>query len=223
MDALDAIRQRFSARAYLPRPVERALVESVLDTARWAPSGVNIQPWKVDVVTGVMKQRLAEALIAVKKSGVKEEPDYLYYPAKWEEPYATRRKESGLALYKALGVGKDDHEKRMAAWLKNFSFFDAPVGLLFFIDKRLERGSWLDLGMFIQNVMISAKAHGLDTCPQASFAEFPATIRKTLEVPETFAFACGMAMGYADMTAEVNNYRTKREPVESFMTWRDQT
>lgn len=219
MDALDAIRQRFSARAYLPRPVGRAIVESVLDTARWAPSGVNIQPWKVTVVTGEAKEKLSEVLLAAKKSGVKEEPDYQYYPAKWEEPYASRRKESGLALYRALGIGKDDHEKRMEAWLSNYSFFGAPVGLLFFIDKRLERGSWLDLGMFMQNVMVSAKAHGLDTCPQASFAEFPSTIRKTLEVPETFALACGMAMGYADMTAVVNSYRTKKEPVESFMTW----
>lgn len=221
MDALDAIRQRFSARAYLPRPVGRALVESVLDTARWAPSAVNIQPWKVEVVTGEVKQRLAEALIAVKKSGAKEEPDCKYYPAKWEEPYLSRRKEGGLALYKALGIGKDDHEKRMEAWLKNFSFFDAPVGLLFFIDKGLERGSWMDMGMFIQNVMISAKAHGLDTCPQASLAEYPATIRRTLAIPETFSLACAMAMGYADMTAAVNGYRTQREPVESFMTWRD--
>jgi nitroreductase len=221
MDALDAIRQRFSARAYLSRPVGRGLVESVLDTARWAPSAVNIQPWKVDVVVGEIKEKLAEALIAVKKSGVKEEPDYQYYPAKWEEPYLSRRKDSGLALYKALGIGKDDHEKRMEAWLKNYSFFGAPVGLLFFIDRRLERGSWMDMGMFIQNVMISAKAHGLDTCPQASLAEYPATIRKTLEVPDKFSLACAMAMGYADMSADVNNYRAKREPVESFMTWRE--
>lgn len=221
MDALDAIRQRFSARAYLPRPVGREIVESVLDAARWAPSAVNIQPWKVEAVTGAIKEKLTEALLTAKKSGVKEEPDILYYPAKWEEPYATRRKDSGLALYKALGIGKDDHEKRMEAWLKNFSFFGAPVGLLFFVDKRLERGSWMDIGMFIQNVMISAKAHGLDTCPQASFAEYPATIRKTLKVPETLALACGMAMGYADMTSAVNSYRTKREPVESFMAWRE--
>lgn len=221
MDALDAIRKRFSARAYLSRPVERSVVTSVLDAARWAPSAVNIQPWKVEVVTGKTKERLADALIAAKKSGVKEEPDYQYYPAKWEEPYATRRKESGLALYKALGIGKDDYEKRMEAWLRNYSFFEAPVGLLFFIAKRLERGSWMDIGMFIQNVMISAKAHGLDTCPQASLAEYPATIRNTLGVPDTFALACGMAMGYADMTAAVNNYRTGREPVESFMTWHD--
>lgn len=219
MDALDAIRQRFSVRAYLPRPVGRELVESVLDAARWAPSAVNIQPWKVVAVSGQTKEKLSEVLLAAKKSGVKETPDYQYYPAKWEEPYATRRKESGLALYKALEIGKDDHEKRMEAWLKNFSFFGAPVGLLFFMDKSLERGSWLDLGMFLQNVMVSAKAHGLDTCPQASFAEFHSTIRKTLEIPETFTLACGMAMGYADMTAAVNNYRTKREPVESFMTW----
>jgi hypothetical protein len=164
-----------------------------------------------------------QALIAVKKSGAKEEPDYRYYPAKWEEPYLSRRKQGGLALYTALGIGKDDHEKRMEVWLRNYSFFGAPVGLLFFLDKSLERGSLLDLGMFIQNVMISAKAHGLDTCTQGSLAEFPVTIRKTLEVPETFAIVCGMAMGYADMTADVNNYRTKREPVESFMTWREQT
>ncbi|MBF0634150.1 MAG: nitroreductase [Nitrospinae bacterium] len=219
MDALEAIRQRFSARAYLSRPVGRELVESVLDTARWAPSAVNIQPWKVIALTGETKQKLSHALLAAKRSGVKEEPDFQYYPSKWEEPYATRRKESGLALYKALGIGKDDHEKRMEAWLRNYSFFGAPVGLLFFIDKGLERGSWLDFGMFMQNVMISAKAHGLDTCPQASFAEFPSTIRKTLDIPETLSLACGMSLGYADMTAAVNNYRTKREPVESFMTW----
>ncbi|MBF0293268.1 MAG: nitroreductase family protein, partial [Nitrospinae bacterium] len=161
MDALEAIRQRFSARAYLSRPVGRELVESVLDTARWAPSAVNIQPWKVIALTGETKQKLSHALLAAKRSGVKEEPDFQYYPSKWEEPYATRRKESGLALYKALGIGKDDHEKRMEAWLRNYSFFGAPVGLLFFIDKSLERGSLLDLGLFIQNVMISAKAHGL--------------------------------------------------------------
>lgn len=221
MDALDAIKSRFSARAYLPRPVARDVVESILDAARWAPSAVNMQPWNVVAVTGATKEKLAEALVAAKKSGVVEKPDCVHYPTLWEEPYKTRRKESGMALYKALGIGKDDHQKRLEAWLRNYSFFEAPAGLLFFIDRGLERGSWLDLGMFIQNVMIAAKAHGLDTCPQASLGEYPQTIRGVLGTPDNMALACGMAIGYADMSAPVNRYRTEREPVEKFMSWRE--
>ena len=221
MDILEAMRGRQSTRAFLDRPVARAAIEAILDVARWAPSGVNAQPWQVAVVTGGSKQHLSAALLAARVRGEAERPDYDYYPKQWDEPYKSRRRATGLALYRALQIGKDDSDARLKAWNNNYSFFGAPAGLLFFVDRALSQGSWVDMGMFIQNVMLAARAHGLETCPQASLAEYPDIVRKIVNVPDTRALICGMALGYADADAPVNRYRTEREPVESFTSWFD--
>ena len=219
MDILDAMRGRRSTRAYLDKPVARETIESILDAARWAPSGVNAQPWQVAVVSGEIKNKIAEALLAARKSKQPENPDYAYYPKEWVEPYKTRRKASGLALYAALGIAKDDVFARLKSWNNNYRFFGAPVGLLFFIDRQLSQGAWVDMGMFIQNVMLAARAHGLETCPQASLAEYPDIVRDILGVPSTRVLVCGMALGYADAGHPVNSYRTEREEVNSFTQW----
>jgi nitroreductase len=219
MDALEAMRGRRSTRAYLDQPVARATVESILDAARWAPSGVNAQPWQVAVVSGAIKQKISTALLAARQNNEPERPDYTYYPKEWVEPYKTRRRTSGLALYRALNIGKDDADARLKAWNNNYHFFGAPVGLLFFIDHALSQGSWVDLGMFIQNVMLAARAHGLETCPQASLAEYPDIVRNLLGIPDTRALVCGMALGYADAAHPVNGYRTERESVSAFTQW----
>lgn len=221
MDVLDSMRGRKSTRAYLDKPVARATIESILDAARWAPSGVNCQPWQVAVVEGATKARVSEAMLAARRARQPENPDYAYYPSEWREPYQARRKATGIALYRALNIGKDDALARLKAWNNNYHFFGAPVGLLFFVDRALAQGAWVDMGMFIQNVMLAARGHGLDTCPQASLAEYPDIVRDILGVAATRALVCGMALGYADADAAVNSYRTAREPVSAFTQWHD--
>lgn len=215
------MRSRHSTRAYLERAVDHTTLNAILDAARWAPSGVNTQPWQVAVVQGATKQRLTDAILAARDSGATEAPDYRYYPSDWFEPYKERRKRSGLALYQALNIGRDDVEKRKEQWENNYRFFGAPVGLLFFIDKRMNQGSWLDLGMFIQNVMLAARKFGLESCPQASLADYPAIIRRELQMEEHWLVACALSLGYEDKQHPVNQYRTEREPVESFTRWFD--
>lgn len=221
MQIHDVITGRHSTRAFQDKPVSREQVTAILDTARWSPSGVNMQPWRVAVVTGRTREQLADALIAARDTGQAENPDYHYYPDEWFDPYKTRRKETGLALYGALGIGKEDKEKRIEAWYNNYRFFGAPVGLFIFLDRRLGQGSWIDIGMFIQNIMLTAEAEGLATCPQASLAEYPDIVRDTLGIEHDWALACGIALGYPDTQAAVNSYRTPREPVESFTSWYD--
>ena len=219
MDVLEAMRSRQSTRAFLDRPVARTTIETLLEAARWAPSGVNAQPWQVAVVMGATQQRIGAALLAARVRGEAERPDYDYYPKQWDEPYKSRRRATGLALYGALKIGKDDSDARLKAWNNNYSFFGAPAGLLFFVDRALSQGSWVDMGMFIQNVMLAARGLGLDTCPQASLAEYPDIVRGIVNVPDTRALVCGMALGYADANAPVNRYRTEREPVSAFTQW----
>jgi len=221
MDVLEAMRSRKSTRAYLDKQVARATIESILDAARWAPSGVNCQPWQVAVVTGATKERIGTDLLAARKAKQPENPDYTYYPKDWREPYKSRRKASGLALYAALHISKDDALARLKAWNGNYHFFGAPAGLLFFVDRALSQGAWVDMGMFIENVMLAARDHGLNTCPQASLAEYPDIVRGILNIPATRALVCGMALGYADASAPVNGYRTEREPVNAFTSWYD--
>lgn len=221
MDVLDAMRGRRSTRAFLERPVARATIESILDAARWAPSGVNSQPWQVVVVQGRMKDRIGQALLAARQNGEPECPDYAYYPKEWVEPYKSRRKATGMALYAALEIRKDDSDARLRAWNNNYRFFGAPAGLLFFVDRALAQGAWVDMGMFIQNVMLAARAHGLETCPQASLAEYPDRVRGLLGMAGDRALICGMALGYADAAHPVNRYRTEREPVGAFTAWHE--
>jgi nitroreductase len=219
MHTLDAITSRQSSRAYLAREVSQASITKILNTARWSPSGANMQPWRVAVISGASKQRLGDAILAARKSGMESVPDYQYYPTEWFEPYVQRRKTTGLALYSALGIGRHDKQARFKAWDDNYHFFGAPVGLLIFIDRRLAQGSWMDIGMFIQSIMLAAQAEGLATCAEASVAEYPDIVRDILGIEHSWSLACGIALGYADKEATVNNYRTTRAPVEEFTTW----
>ncbi len=216
IDVLEAIKTRQSTRAFLKKPVEQSLVHTILDAARFAPSGVNTQPWQVVVVTQEYIQQIGDALIAARNAEIHENPDYHYYPTEWYEPYKSRRKACGLALYTSLNITMQDTEKRKAQWHRNYHFFGAPVGLLFFLDAKLEKGSWVDMGMFIQNVMLAAKSVGLETCPQAALAEYPDIVRKIVGISTDKALLCGMALGYADHHHPINQYRTTRESVESF-------
>ncbi len=180
-----------------------------------------MQPWRVAVLRGESKQRFADTIIKAHKCGQSDQADYQYYPEQWFEPYGRRRKTTGLALYSALGIGKDDKQARQEAWEDNYHFFGAPVGLLVFLDRRLAQGSLIDIGMFMQSVMLAAQDQGLATCPEASVADYPNIIRDLLNIEHNWALAGGIALGYADMTAAVNNYRTTREEVESFTSWYD--
>jgi nitroreductase len=212
-----AIRSRRSVRRFLPRPVPRATVEQILDVARHAPSGTNTQPWRVHALAGEAKERLCRAAAAAYDRG-EQAPEYRYYPSQWFEPYLSRRRRLGWDLYALIGIGRDDKKAMHAQHRRNYLFFDAPVGLVFTIDRRLERGSWLDYGMFLQNIMIAARARGLDTCPQASWMEFPQVVARELALPENEAVVCGMALGYADDDAPEARLAVERAPVASFAT-----
>ena len=155
------------------------------------------------------------------KNGEKPNPDYDYYPTEWVEPYKGRRFQCGMDLYKALEIGREDKDKRVEAALANYRFFGAPVTLFFFIDKVMRKGSWVDMGMFLQSVMLTAREHGLGSCPQASTSDYPDLVRNTLGVSDEFSLICGMSLGYPDDEKPVNNYRTAREEVDAFTTWFD--
>jgi LAO/AO transport system ATPase len=210
-----AITTRRSVRAFLPRPVPRATIEEILAVASRAPSGTNTQPWKVYVLAGEAKDRLSRAVAAAYDAGAPQ-PEFHYYPTKWFEPYLARRRKIGWDLYGLLGIARGEKAKMHAQHRRNYLFFDAPVGLIFTIERDLELGSWLDYGMFLQNVMVAARARGLDTCPQASWMEFPRTVADELALPENEQVVCGMSIGYADPDAPENRLVTEREPVAGF-------
>lgn len=221
LDVITAICDRRSVRAFLPKKVPNEILTKVFEAARWAPSGVNTQPWKVAIVGTLHRQKISQAIIEARSANIPENPDYQYYPNEWYEPYKSRRKACGLALYGALQINIDEPQKRKTQWYKNYYFFDAPVALIFYLDSRLCKGSWMDMGMFIQNVMLAARFYDLETCPQAALAEYPDIIRQHLDIAADQHIVCGMAMGYADWSHPVNQYRTKREPVDVFTIWYD--
>lgn len=215
---IDAITSRRSVRAFLPTPVERDVIERLLRAASRAPSGTNMQPWHVHVVTGAAKMRLSAAILhAAETEPDRHRGEYAYYPATFPEPYLTRRRVVGWGLYGLLGIRKGDHERMRAQHARNFVFFDAPVGMIFTIDRVLERGSWIDFGMFLQNIMIGARGFGLHTCPQAAFAPYHKVIRAELGIPEDQVVVCGMALGHEDTAAPENALRTEREPLDRFV------
>ncbi|NQU59771.1 MAG: nitroreductase [Rhodospirillales bacterium] len=218
----EAITSRRSIRRFLPDPVSRATVERLLGIASRAPSGTNMQPWRVYAVAGDRKEALSNAILEAHDDvGNPPEREYNYYPPSFPEPYKGRRRKIGWDLYGLLGITKDDKEKMHEQHGRNYLFFDAPVGLMFTIDRFLEIGSWLDYGMFLQNIMTAARGFGLDTCPQAAFAPYHGIIRKQLDIPEDEVVICGMSLGYADHTAPENTLETEREPVENFATFID--
>ena len=215
-----AIVSRRSVRAFLPTPVPEETIRDILRVASRAPSGTNMQPWKVYVLTGEKKEALSRAILG---SGIRPEKiewdEYRYYPDQFFEPYLTRRRTVGFALYSLLGIGRRDVERMREQHDRNFTFFDAPVGMIFTIDRRLNVGSWVDHGMFLENVMIAARGRGLHTCPQAAFAPYHRQIRPLLGIPDEEIVVCGMALGHEDETKPENALRSERVPVEEFVTF----
>jgi len=214
-----AILTRRSIRAFLPTPVAQEDIAAILQVAARAPSGTNIQPWKVTVLTGASRQRLVDAIMAVyhdKEALAQHTEEYAYYPRQWVSPFIERRRKVGWDLYSLLGLGRGNKAGMAAQHGRNFQFFDAPVGMIFTIDRVLEQGSWLDYGMFLQNIMVAARGRGLDTCPQAAFTQFHKIIAKELDLPDSETIVCGMALGYADMGKIENTLVTERVPLEQF-------
>ncbi len=219
-----AITSRRSIRAFLPAPVAREDIAAILDVARRAPSGTNTQPWKVYVVTGEGREALCERLTAAYRDPAQNSEhheEYAYYPREWKSPYVDRRRKVGWDLYALLGLTRDNKDGMAAQHARNYRFFDAPVGLIFTIDRVMEQGSWLDYGMFLQNIMVAARGRGLDTCPQAAFTQFHRIIADQLSMPDNEMVVCGMALGYADPARIENTLVTEREPVDGFVKFVD--
>ena len=215
----DNIKARRSIRAFLPNEIPEQVILDLLAVAARAPSGTNTQPWQVYVVTGAKKKAISDDIMKafMDPVSVKEhEEEYSYYPAKWIDPYLSRRRKVGFDLYGLLGLGKDDKDKMQAQHARNYQFFDAPVGIFFTIDRVMQQGSWLDYGMFIQSVMLAAKARGLDTCPQAAFTQFHKIIAKHLDLKPEQQLVCGMSLGFADNSKIENTLVTEREPAKNF-------
>ena len=214
-----ALNTRHSMRAFLPTEVPRELIEDLLKVAARAPSGTNTQPWQVHVLTGAARKRLSDRIMAVYDDPEElstHSEEYAYYPREWASPYIDRRRKVGWDLYGLLNITKGDKARMHDQHGRNYSFFDAPVGLMFTIDRVMEKGSWLDYGMFLQNVMIAARARGLHTCPQAAFTQFHRVIAEELQLAPTQMLVCGMSMGYADPAAVENSLVTERAEVASF-------
>ncbi len=221
-----AIDTRMSARAFTQQAVSREVITDILHMGSRAPSGTNTQPWKVYVLQGASRDSLVEKVCAAHDE-VRAHPEkaaeyreaYDYYPEKWVSPYIDRRRENGWSLYGLLGIGKADKDKMHLQHQRNYKFFDAPVGLMFTLDKIMGRGSLLDYGMFLQNIMLAARAHGLHTCPQAAWNGFANIILPHIGAGEDEMLVCGMALGYANDQDIVNTLRTPSETVESFTHW----
>lgn len=214
-----AITSRRSIRAFLPTPVAREDVEAILQVAARAPSGTNTQPWKVYVLTGAIKKKLSDEILKAYLDPLlsrQHTEEYHYYPLEWVPPYIDRRRKVGWDLYALLGLGRDNKAGMQAQHGRNYAFFDAPVGLMFTMDRVMEQGSWLDYGMFLQNIMVAARGRGLDTCPQAAFTQYHKIISEVLQLPDSERVVCGMSLGYADPAKIENTLTTEREPVAGF-------
>ena len=215
-----AMVERRSIRAFLPTPVPRETIEHILEVAARAPSGTNMQPWRAHVLVGAERDRLVQAVVDAFTAGGGHKSEYKYYPDQFFEPYLSRRRKVGFDMYGLLGIGRGETDKMKAQVGRNFLFFDAPVGIIFTIDRRLEIGSWLDYGMFLQNVMLAARAQGLETCPQAAFANFHGVVRDVLGLDPDEIVVCGLSLGVEDRDAVVNTLETHREKAADFTTFR---
>ena len=211
----DAVDTRRSLRAFLDKPVPQETVARILQTASRAPSGTNMQPWKTYVLTGDTRQRLCDACcVAFDDQSESYTSEVGYYPEKWFDPYLSRRRQVGWSLYGLLDIKKGDRVRTHAQHRRNYAFFDAPVGLMFTLHRELATGSWLDYGMFMQNIMLLAREQGLHTCPQAAWADYHTVVREVLPIGAEEVVICGMALGYADPEAIENSLVTERVPLE---------
>jgi nitroreductase len=217
-----AMAGRHAVRAFLPTAIPRETIADILGVASRAPSGTNLQPWRVHVLTGATRQCLVDAVCAAYDAAAPgHEAEYNYYPAEFFEPYLARRRKIGWDLYGLLGIRKGDAERMKAQMRRNLEFFGAPVGLIFSIDRRMRQGGWLDYGMFLQNVMLAARARGLDTCPQVAWLDYHRIIADILDFGPREQLVCGMSLGYADPAAVENSLRTERAGLVEFVVFHE--
>ena len=216
-----AVTGRKSVRGFKPDPIPLPLVRQILDEAARAPSGTNTQPWRVHIAIGAAKARLSAAVTAAAQSGPQQH-EYKYSPDELPEPYLSRRRKVGFDLYGIAGIARGDMEGRKRQSLKNYSFFGAPVGMFFTMDRRLELGSWLDVGMFMQNVMTLARGYGLETCPQAAWIYYGPVVHEALGIPETEILISGMALGHPDWSVTENALETERASSAEFAVVHDE-
>lgn len=219
MDLDEALKARKSVRAFKPDSVPLSLVTEILELARHSPSGTNIQPWKVHVVAGEVRKRLEAEVLAHRETKPADAIAEFPRTSKRKEPYTTRMRTLGKEMYGLIGIPKGDQAANWRQWGRNYQFFDAPVGLIFTIDKDLDAMSFLDIGIFMQSIMLAAKSRGLDTCSQGAWNNFWTVTRRVLNVPDDEYIICGMSLGYADETSPVNTLVAEREPVSSFATF----
>lgn len=219
----EALATRRSIRAFLPDEVPRELIDRVLAMAARSPSGNNAQPWKVYVLTGQARRDLCDALMRAydDPDQSRYQGEYAYYPKQWISPFLDRRRKVGWDLYSLLGIGRGDKPAMHAQHRRNYEFFGAPVGMMFTVNRVMSQGSWLDYGMFLQSIMLAARGHGLDTCPQAAFVPYHQVIADQLGLPQDEMLVCGMAMGWADPEAVENTLISEREPLDVFVQYRD--
>lgn len=222
MKVSDALASRKSIRAFRSDPVPRATIEAILRAAARAPSGGNLQPWKVHVLMGAARDELVrrtrERMAENPRGGV---PEYHIYPPELTEPYKTRRFQVGEAMYATMGIPREDKARRLMQFVRNWEFFGAPVGLIVSIDRQMQEGQWADLGMFLQSIMLLAREHGLHTCAQEAWAPFHETIRAYLDIPSEEMIFCGMAIGHADEAAPINTLVSDRAPLGEWATFKE--
>lgn len=221
MDVSKALVERKSVRAFLTKPVANETIQQILHYARQAPSGTNTQPWQVAVVSGQTKKELDAELLAAFKDGVERSMDYKYYPSEFTLEMKHRRLACGLQMYKTLGIERGDGARRLEQWGLNYSAFGAPVELLIFAPNIIEKGSFMDCGMFIQSILLMATELGLGTCAQAALAEYATIVKRKLGYSDNLSLLCGIAIGYEDKDALINSYRTPREEVVNFTKFFD--
>lgn len=223
LSVADAISGRQSIRAFDPdQAVSMTTVREVLELAARAPNGSNIQPWKVAVLTGDALAQFSGALETATRHEAPDTRDYAYYMSDWREPYLSRRRATGWGLYSLLGIAKGDRQGSLEQMVRNYRFFDAPVGLIVWMDDDMGQGAWLDMGCFIQTLLLAARGKGLEACPLASFCNHPNRIRTLLDLPPSALIVTGIALGFPLAGAQVNGYRTPREPVATFTTHLDE-
>jgi nitroreductase len=220
MNVSDAIRARISTRAFLPTPISENDLRSLLDTARWSPSGGNLQPWHIYVVMGDAMQRLkAEVAAEMKTNPMGEAPEFPIYPEGLKEPYRARRFKCGEDMYAAIKVPREDKAGRMMQFVRNFDFFGAPAAFFFTIDRQMGLGQWAHMGMLMQTICLAAEERGLGTCMQEAWATRPTLLRRFLSLPDALRLYCGMAIGHPDHSAPINTMRTERAPVDEIATF----
>ncbi len=221
MEFQDVVRARRSVRAFRADPVPPEVIRDLLQTACLAPSGTNIQPWKVHVVTGETRRRLEQEVLAHRETRPDDDAAEFPRTSKRKEPYLTRMRALGKDMYGRIGIPRGDEAASWRQWGRNYSFFDAPVGLIFTIDKDLDAMSFLDIGMFMQTLMLAAKDRGLDTCAQGAWNLFWTATRRVLSIPDDEYIIAGMALGYADAADPVNGLVAPREPLDAVATFHD--